>query len=112
MLESYHYIASPYTHPDSTVRAARYEQALTFLAWALNNGIWSYCPIVQCHALCVKHKMPYEFNFWRDYNKVMLTAAAHVIVLQLDGWQQSKGVGGEIEFAKGLDKPISYMVPR
>jgi len=108
---SYWYLASPYSHPDEAIRHARYEQVETALAWLLIRRMRSYSPIVHCHAMAVRHKMPTDAGFWQDYNHLMIGKADGVIVLRIEGWEQSKGVTEEREFAAQIRKPVLDLLP-
>jgi hypothetical protein len=72
-------------------------------AWLLRQGIWTFSPIVHCHELAKRHSFPRDFLFWQNYNFAMLGASRGLFVLKLPGWQQSKGVAGEIAKAKELN---------
>jgi hypothetical protein len=41
----------------------------------------------------------------------MLEAATGMIVLKLDGWEESKGIAYELDKAKLLGIPVSYLPP-
>jgi hypothetical protein len=97
---TYKYLASPYTHPDKAVMQARFEEAERCLAWLLNLKIWAYAPIVHCHALARKYELPPSHDFWLDYDRAMILGSNGVLVLQIDGGKESKGVQSELLFAR------------
>jgi len=41
----------------------------------------------------------------------MLGGASRLVVLALDGWEQSQGVAAEVEIARTLDLPIQIEAP-
>lgn len=94
------YVASPYTHQDISVMEARYHKAMDLTAFLLKKEWWCYSPIVHCHEMAVKFDLPRDFGFWKRYNWHMLLQASAFFVLDIDGWQESKGVAEEFEFAK------------
>ncbi len=104
---SYRYLASPYAHPDSSVRQLRFEAVEAALADMLKNKIWTYSPIVHCHALANKYGLPKDFEYWQEYIEVMLRPASSLVVLTLPMWEKSVGVGAELRFAN--DIAISVM---
>jgi hypothetical protein len=55
------------------------------------------------------YNLPGDFEFWKNYNFKMLSAASDMWVLKLPGWEESKGVAGEIEFAASNSIPITYI---
>lgn len=107
---SYIYLASPYSSPEPQIRHERYEAVAHATQWLLNNKHWTYSPIVHCHKLALDYKMPTDFDFWREYNEAMLSRAAMFYVLELEGWKESKGVAGELEFARSNGIPQRLLV--
>lgn len=105
------YIASPYSHQDLKVQQLRYERVLAFTASALSSGKHVYSPIVHNHPMSLQYTLPCGFDFWRDYNFAMIHRCDELIVLMLDGWKQSKGVAGEINYAKSRGIPVRYVKP-
>lgn len=103
------YIASPYSHPDSEVREARYKAAQKKNAEMLNLGLFAYSPIAHAHPIALEHELPTDFDFWREFNFDMITLAEELHVLTLDGWELSKGVKGEIEYAESLGISVVYI---
>jgi hypothetical protein len=108
---TYRYLASPYSHPEPAMMDLRYCEARDALAWLLNRQIWAYSPIVHCHDLALIHQMPTDAEFWREYNETMLRSASALLVLTIDGWSKSKGIAGEIAFAKMLGLPVQCLDP-
>lgn len=102
------YLASPYSHPDKDVQNARYEQALTAVAYFAQSGLTIYSPIVHWHQVAASHDLPTQFEFWADQNKSMLQKANQLIVLNIEGWESSKGVKQEMTWAEKLNIPISF----
>lgn len=94
------YIASPYSHPSSQVRYMRFLDAREYAVKLMRNNLVCFSPIVYGHQFAVSFDFDHVHEAWLDFNQKMLYAASHVHVLQLDGWEQSKGVQAEIAFAK------------
>lgn len=94
------YLASPYSSPDPLIMKTRFLIAEQVTAGMLANNMWVYSPIVHCHELATKFKLPTDFGFWQRYNREMLRHAETMAVLQIPGWKESKGVQAEIEFAR------------
>lgn len=102
------YLASPYSHFDPARRQSRYEQIMAVTAKFLAEGHHVYSPIVHCHPLSLAHILPGDFAFWQSYNIHMLGRAQELWVVQLEGWQESKGVEEEIIHALRAAKPVLY----
>ena len=105
---SFIYIASPYTHKLQEVVDRRFKAAEDFTAMCLMKGMHVYSPIVHCHELAAKYDLPHDFDYWGSYNRAMLCKASKMIVMRIDGWECSKGVQSEIEFAKQCGIEVEY----
>lgn len=108
---SFVYVASPYTNRDSQVMYQRFLMTERYTARALINKHWVYSPIVHCHEMAQRYRMPTDFDFWREYNYAMLNAASALEVLQLPGWAESRGVSDERAFAEKHEIPITLIKP-
>ena len=111
MILRYKYLASPYTHPDSAVRSERYLKAMDVVARLSRIHIPVYSPIVHFHMVAVHHDLPHDWDFWRRVALPMLLPASELLILCLPGWQASKGIMAEKEFAAEQQIPVTYMDP-
>lgn len=110
-MQSYYYLASPYSHPSPIIRELRFlavEQATHHL---MKKSQVVFSPILYTHALSIKNKMPYHANFWSDFNFIMLGASSGMKVLMLPGWDQSQGIGKERGWCQQLKKSLNYLYP-
>lgn len=96
---SYNYLASPYTHREYDVMEQRYDIACEALVWLLDRKIWTISPIVQQHEIVKKYDMPRTYAYWSQYNKALLKDAMGLLVLTIDGWEESVGVQEEMKLA-------------
>lgn len=108
---SFTYLASPYSHSDAKIVELRYLEAIIATKWLLKQRIWTFSPIVHCHAMAHSHDLPTDFAFWRDYNFAMLEKANRLLILAIDGWKESKGVTAEAEFAHDNNITIEFLAP-
>lgn len=108
-MAGYIYLGSPYSHPDAIVREARYLAAAEALMTLLKNKLWTYSPIVHCHELSKTWGMPSDAAFWEEYDFAMLDGAHSMTVLTIRGWQESKGLSGEINRAISRGKQLTYL---
>ena len=108
---SYSYLASPYAHADHKIMDWRYSEAMRCLHKLLLRRQWTYSPIVHCHELAKTHQLPRDFVFWVEFNDAMLKPASELLVLTLNGWQESNGVTHEIDLAYELNIPIRFVIP-
>lgn len=96
------YLASPY----SAAPEALYLVALRATARLIAEGHIIFSPIVHRHHLAQAAALPIDFLFWKRYNFGMLRNASEFWVLTLPGWDTSRGVAGEIEFARLCRIPV------
>ena len=105
---NYIYLASPYTSPDLLVQRRRASQAAQSAAILMQMGETVYSPIVHGHTVAMSDPELSErsHRFWMQQCYPLLHHAYAMYVLQLDGWQDSKGVQLEIDYARQHGKPI------
>jgi hypothetical protein len=96
------YLASPYSDDDIRVEEERYELAVKYTAKFMNLGYYIFSPIVHCHNCAVKYKLPTDWNYWRGYCELMVPKCEELWILQLKGWEKSKGIKGEVGLAEKL----------
>ncbi|MCP4896274.1 MAG: DUF1937 family protein [bacterium] len=106
------YIATPYSHPDASVRHRRFEAVNEFAAKMMEQGYTIFSPISQSHPIA-DHLGPETENwdFWQKQDLPWLELCDAVYVLTLNGWADSVGVTGEIAHAAKLNIPVLYITP-
>jgi nucleoside 2-deoxyribosyltransferase len=107
----YIYLASPYSHPNASVREERYRDACKKTAQYANKGIAVFAPIVHSHPIS-EYMAPekcMDFDLWMKMDLPLLKDADELHVLCIDGWRASKGVAREMEFAQSLGLPIKLV---
>lgn len=111
-MSGFTYLASPYNHPDPAVREQRYRGACHMTALLMRSGRVVFSPIAHSHnveLIGIGERMSGEF--WMCQDIPILRHASEMIVLMMDGWQQSEGIKQELEIAEALNIPVSYMEP-
>ncbi len=103
-----YYLASPYSHTDRSVMEKRAEQATKAAVDLLNKGIFVFAPIPY-NAPWEKYNLPFQWDFWAEFDKAFVSRMDAVVVLQLEGWDKSVGVAAEVEFAKENCIPVYYL---
>ncbi len=101
------YLASPYSHPDEAVRQQRYELACEATAKLCRWGHVVFSPIVHSHPL-VQYGLPTDWEFWSWYDREFIKCCDELVVLQLDGWEDSAGVANEQEIAMNAGKVVRF----
>ena len=106
MPDTLNYLASPYTlYPRGLVAAFQEIAAIT--GKLRKAGIFTFSPIVHSHSEAVYAELdPLDLSLWYPYNKIMMERCDCLIVAQMEGWDQSDGVRGEIEYFLKMEKPI------
>jgi nucleoside 2-deoxyribosyltransferase len=104
------YLASPYSHSDPAVREARFQQVCRAAAALIRTGHPAFSPIAHSHPIAA-YGLPTDWAYWERDARLHLNASAEVVVLTLDGWQQSVGIAAEIAIAAELGKPVRYLSP-
>jgi Domain of unknown function (DUF1937) len=102
------YLAVPYTHPDLVVREGRFNAVNRHAALLMKQGLHVISPISHSHPIALAGGLPTDWQFWEAYDRAILETCSKLIVLKLDGWEESVGVQAEIRIAKKLGIPIEY----
>lgn len=102
------YLAGPYSHVEPDIVALRYECHRQCCAALQLRGRCVYSPIVHGHNLLPELK-DWTHQQWLDHDFKILRVCSSVIVLMLDGWDVSKGVTMELDFARERGIPIMYL---
>ena len=100
------YLASPYSHPVALVRESRAKDAAVATSKLLAGGLHVFSPVVLTHPLAETRILPSDWDFWRGYDFEFLRWCAGMIVLTLEGWQESVGVQAEIRVMMTMKRPV------
>jgi hypothetical protein len=103
------FISSPYSHPDDEIRESNFKIVSKLAAELNSKGIVAVSPITYGHTLLNFKEMPTDWEFWKEFCLTFLEKSSEVIVYKMPGWENSRGMKEEIEFAKNLNIPIRYM---
>ena len=104
------YLACPYSDKKASVRLSRFNSVNKIAAQLMLQGMHIFSPISHTHPIAEAGGLPKGWDFWEGYDRAILATCAKMIVLQLDGWDISKGVQAEITIATELEIPIEYLV--
>lgn len=104
------YVASAYSDPDKQVIRLRMNKFAGVMAKLIENRIHPVSPLLN-HYLdgIVELNFPLTWDWWEDYSKLLLAKCDHMIVITGPGWENSTGVKGEMELAKELNIPITFV---
>jgi hypothetical protein len=102
------YLASPYSHSDPAVQEARFLAVCAHVADMMRQGEHVYSPVCHTHPV-TRFGLPGDWEYWAEYDKVMLSRCDELAVLCLDGWRESVGVRAEIAIAKEAGMPVRFI---
>lgn len=109
------YLASPYSSSGETKlhhERERFEQVSVVASELFRQGTHVFSPIAHSHPIKdIGGMLPGSFSYWAEYCRRTLSMCDTLTVCKLDGWEESEGVGKEIELAKKLGKPIRELDP-
>lgn len=103
------YLAAPYSSTQIHIRDRRYNQISFVAAQLMKRGELIFSPITSCHHLAIDYELPYDADYWLRYNLTFLKRCDRLLVLQLEGWEDSVGLRNEIAFATEYNIPIEYV---
>ncbi len=102
------YLASPYTDDDPAVMWERFKRACQAAAALMQQeGLFVLSPVAHSHPIA-GYGLPKDWVYWQEADLLLLSRCDGLIVLMLDGWQDSKGVAAEIEYATEHNMVIRY----
>ena len=102
------YLGCPYTHDDLEVREKRFLHVSKFAAMLIAKGYLVFSPISHSHQICIEGDMPIEFSYWKELDTSFIEWSDFMIVLKLDGWEDSNGLKEEIALTQYLGKEVKY----
>lgn len=99
------YLASPYSHPDHSVRVNRFEVVAKVAAKLCNAGHLLFCPITHTHPIN-EAGVESDWKFWGNYDRIMMDYCDELWIADMPGWQESVGVKSEIQYMMEANKPV------
>ena len=99
------YLAAPYSHPDKAVIEARMEAFRLANNHLVQNGWVIISPLHQHFT-----GLTGTWEMWKTYSLSLLRIAEVMLILPLDGWEDSVGLKGEVEFAEKY-MPVRVLHP-
>ena len=106
------YIASPYSDPNDAVQYERFMAVRDYSVTLMKLGLPCFSPIAYGRQFQKHYNMGGDFETWLQFNNHMMRTSSKVHVLTLSGWDKSKGVAHEIDFATRLPMPVIYILAK
>lgn len=105
------YLGTPYSRFKGGVYKA-FEEASRLAARLLRAGVKVYSPIAHTHSIATYGDIdPLDHHIWLPFDEVMMARCDVLIVAEMSGWQESKGVTHEISFFRQRNRPIYHLDP-
>ncbi len=102
------YLAAPYSHEDPKVKQVRHDIVNQVAHDLIRMGVQVYSPLT--HNIPLAHLgLHGNWLTWKAFDHEMLSRCDFLIVLRLEGWQNSLGLKAEMECAKALGKEIQWL---
>ncbi len=103
------YLAAPYSSPEPTVRRARFKVVNETAARLMAAGEPVFSPVTHGHCL-MEAAGGFDQALWNRYDsRAIFPVCKRLVVLKLDGWEESVGVRAEIAIASEMGLAIEYM---
>lgn len=111
-IATFWYLASPYAKYLHGKEAA-FEDACMWTSALIKAGVPCFSPIAHSHSITtIAHMDKDSHDLWMPQDLSILRGANGVIILPMKGWQESKGVGMEVDAALKLDIPVFLLKER
>lgn len=104
------YLASPYWHQDPLIRSIRARENAEVAARLAVNKVMVFAPVVHGHfvsELDPFHDIPEDY--WLAHGLRLLPHCSEVWVLNLLGWDESRGVAVEVRTAGFHNIPVALL---
>jgi hypothetical protein len=105
--DGFWYLATPYTdYPVGT--EAAFHDAVKAQAFLMAAGVLVFCPIAHTHPAAAAGLVG-NHDFWLRADRPFMKAAMGIIVVEMNGWDTSRGIKAEREEFRRLGKPELFM---
>ena len=105
------YLACPYTHEDPKITQLRYAVSVHIAGHLFKQGIMVFAASMHNAFLGTMTGLGDQFSTWQPFNHAMIERADKLMVVTMEGWELSKGVQDQIQYAKSLNKPVEMIEP-
>jgi hypothetical protein len=111
MTRGYFYLATPYSRYPHGLEAA-FRGASRAAAKFVAAGVPVFSPIAHSHPIAKEGMLDLlDLSMWLEADAPFMAAAIGLIVVKMDGWEDSKGIAHEIEVFEKADKPVLFWDP-
>ncbi len=105
------YVATPYSKYPGGLTVA-FEEAARITAYLLQHGVKAFSPIAHTHPIAIYGDInPLDHSFWLPVDLPIINKSDALLIVQMTGWKESKGIAWEVRRFKKAKKPIYYFDP-
>ena len=94
------YLAAPYSHADEAVMKGRVEKVTDVAGKLIAKGYVVFSPLTYTERIAARDVLPPVG--WYEFDMHFLMKCGAIVVLELDGWEDSRGIHDEMELAARL----------
>lgn len=107
------YLASPYTPHGGESIEERAQAACKAAAKLMLEGVSVFAPVPHSHVIADYLPRDVRMNhaFWMIQDLAVLRHCDRMVVLTLPGWERSRGIQREIQFARENGIPVEFRAP-
>ncbi len=105
------FVSSPYSTPDAELKALRYKTSCISCGAIMRMGGYPLSPVVHGVPIVNVMTVPDDYEYWKEYCLALVSKCDFMIILMVEGWEESSGVKGEMEAARKLDIPVYFFQP-
>lgn len=111
MLSHVAYLSSPYSHSDPDVRQQRFAAVCRAAArMMVEDRVAVYSPVAHGHSVAEQGGInAMNHQFWMSQCLPFVGMVDELVVLKLDGWEDSQGIKSEIAQAEMFGVPVRYV---
>lgn len=104
------YLGAPYTHDDPEVIELRIELFCRVDAELAHMGIATCSPLAKHFILKFKN-LPGTWEYWSSLGELYMQASKAFLIIEMEGWDKSKGVIDEVKLATKFGVPVYGIKP-
>lgn len=108
------YLAAPYSHPDNKVVNKRVKTIAKVAGNLMKNkDVFVFSPISHGHPINLNIKgESIGYDNWLALDKAILDICDEMYIIDIEGWNESRGVQVEIDYCKTKNIPIRMVTKR
>lgn len=104
------YLACPYWSDDELIRVFRFNNVCRKAAEIMSHGHTVFSPISHSHPIAdYLDREIANWDFWMEQDLPFVDWCDEVWIYALPGWEESKGIKREMEYALNNSKPIMLL---